>query len=91
MNLQGPTADARKGGEGAVGPSDRDGDVALLAGGETQAIRSNQHRIRRLPILSKDGALVGIVTHDDLVRHIGLSTGELGDAIAMPPAKPRRV
>jgi CBS domain-containing protein len=53
------------------------------------AVHMRERGIRRLPIIGGNGELIGIVTHDDLVHHLGLSSGELGEAIAMRPAPHR--
>jgi CBS domain-containing protein len=33
--------------------------------------KMEQARVRRLPVLSSDGALVGIISHGDVLRHLG--------------------
>jgi CBS domain-containing protein len=44
--------------------------------------------IRRLPIVGHRGELIDIVTHDDLVRPMGLGSSELAESIAMlPPSR----
>ena len=49
------------------------------------AARMRENRIRRLPIVDGEGRLVGILTLDDLVHHIGRTSGELSEAVATFP------
>lgn len=49
------------------------------------ATRMREHHLRRLPIVDGAGALVGIVTFDDLVHHVGRESQELSEIIAAFP------
>jgi CBS domain-containing protein len=40
-----------------------------------------QHAVRRLPVVSRDGSLVGMVTLDDLLRVLSTELGELAEAL----------
>jgi CBS domain-containing protein len=46
------------------------------------AWRMREHRIRRLPIVGRRGELIGIVTLDDLVGHVGSMRGDVSEIIA---------
>lgn len=35
-----------------------------------------QHEVKRLPVIEEDGTLVGIVAHDDVLRHVEAERGE---------------
>ena len=50
------------------------------------AERMREHRVRRLPVLDGEGALVAIVTLDDLVHHIGRTSNEISEAIESFPS-----
>jgi CBS domain-containing protein len=44
----------------------------------TEALtRMRQHGVRRLPIIDQDGALAGILTLEDVLRHLTLQQGDL--------------
>ncbi len=43
-----------------------------------------EHGVRRLPIVDEHGAVVGIVTADDLLMDLARQLGAVGDAIAEP-------
>jgi CBS domain-containing protein len=49
------------------------------------ATRMRTHRIRRLPVVGPAGDLLGLVTLDDLVYHMGRAGGELSEVIASLP------
>jgi CBS domain-containing protein len=49
------------------------------------ATRMREHHLRRLPIVDGAGALVGIVTFDDLVHHVGRESQELSEIISAFP------
>jgi CBS domain-containing protein len=49
------------------------------------AARMRERRVRRLPVLGADGALLGIVTLDDLLHHVGRTTAEMSDVIGAFP------
>ncbi len=44
-----------------------------------------ERQVRRLPVLRKDGSLVGIVCMDDLIHHLSRTHHELSEAIAAFP------
>jgi CBS domain-containing protein len=45
----------------------------------------HERRVRRLPLTSEEGEVVGIVTYDDLVRHVGVWAAEATRAISEMP------
>jgi CBS domain-containing protein len=49
------------------------------------AAAMRENKVRRLPILAKGGKILGIVTFDDLVHHLGRTHAEMSDAIATFP------
>lgn len=49
------------------------------------ATRMREHHLRRLPIVNAVGEIVGIVTFDDLVHHVGRESQELSEIIASFP------
>jgi CBS domain-containing protein len=52
--------------------------------GEVEALRTmRRHGIRRLPVVDESGALIGIVTMDDILRFVATELGELAMAIRM--------
>ena len=53
------------------------------------AVHMRQRGIRRLPVVGRDGELLGIVTYDDLVHHVGSQSSELAAAIAEFPEAPQ--
>ncbi len=54
-------------------PADADLDAAFAA------IRS--HRLRRLPLVDEEGALVGVLAVDDLLRLLATEIGDVAEAI----------
>ncbi|MCL2450774.1 MAG: CBS domain-containing protein [Polyangiaceae bacterium] len=48
---------------------------------ETAVERMRTHGVRRLPIVDDEGAIVGIVTADDLLALLGSEIGGIGKAI----------
>lgn len=54
-------------------PADADLDVVFTA------LRS--HRLRRLPLVDADGALVGVLAVDDLLRLLATEIGDVAEAI----------
>jgi CBS domain-containing protein len=49
------------------------------------AARMRERHVRRLPIVGARGELVGIVTLDDIVYHVGRTSGEASEVIASYP------
>ena len=49
------------------------------------AASMREHKLRRLPILAKGGEILGILTFDDLVHHLGRTHAEMSEAIATFP------
>jgi CBS domain-containing protein len=49
------------------------------------AARMGEKGVRRLPVVGRDGALLGIVTLDDLIHHVGREGGELAEVVASIP------
>jgi CBS domain-containing protein len=49
------------------------------------AVLMREHGIRRLPVVDGAGALVGIVSLDDLVHHVGRETEELSEVVSSFP------
>ena len=49
------------------------------------------HAIRRLPVVSRAGALVGIVTADDLLKTLVADAGLLVDIASREQAREQRV
>jgi CBS domain-containing protein len=45
----------------------------------------NERHVRRLPLTNDHGEVVGIVTYDDLVRHVGIWAAEASRAIGEMP------
>lgn len=43
--------------------------------------RMEEHGVRRVPVLSEDGALLGVVSLDDILMHIGRLLGLAGAVI----------
>lgn len=60
-----------------------DSSVALL--------RMREHGVRRLPVTGDHGKLVGIVTLDDLLRHLRREVGALTDVVAKEQDQERRL
>jgi CBS domain-containing protein len=59
--------------------------VADEASPEEAATRMKERRVRRLPIVARDGSLVGIVCFDDLVHHLGRTQTQMAEAISTLP------
>ena len=55
--------------------------VSVDDGIETAADRMRRHGVRRLPIVDENGAIVGIVTADDLVVLLGNEMAAVSEAI----------
>jgi len=49
---------------------------------ETAAYKMRKHGIRRLPVVTGDGAIAGMVTADDLVMLLGRELADLGHGLA---------
>jgi CBS domain-containing protein len=49
------------------------------------ATMMREHKVRRLPILARDGKILGILTFDDLVHHLGRTHAEMAEAISTFP------
>jgi CBS domain-containing protein len=49
------------------------------------ATRMRERKVRRLPILAADGGLVGLVTFDDLVHHLGRTGEQLSEVVTTFP------
>lgn len=49
------------------------------------------HGVRRLPVVSSSGVLVGIITVDDLLRHVSAEAGALVEIISREQAHEQRV
>jgi CBS domain-containing protein len=49
------------------------------------AARMRETGVRRLPIVDPDGALLGIVTLDDLLHHVGRTSAELCEVVEAFP------
>jgi len=49
------------------------------------AVHMRQTGVRRLPVVDRDGRIVGIVAYDDLVRHVGMESREMADAVSQYP------
>lgn len=49
------------------------------------------HKVRRLPVVTSDGALFGVVTTDDLINLLALELSMVTDAIADQPLREARL
>lgn len=49
------------------------------------------HGVRRLPVVNHEGTLVGIITADDVLRHLAADAATLADIIAREQAHEQRV
>ena len=57
---------------------------------ETALNRMKEHGVRRLPILDADGALVGILTLDDVLHYLSAQQGELVALVACEQIRERQ-
>jgi len=56
---------------------------------ETAAYKMRKHGVRRLPVVTGDGAIAGMVTADDLVMLLGRELADLGHGLACRWPAPR--
>ena len=57
---------------------------------ESAVARMQEHGVRRLPIVDAAGALIGILTMDDLMRHFGEQQGRLVELMASEQRRERQ-
>jgi CBS domain-containing protein len=48
---------------------------------DTGLARMRMHRVRRMPVLNEQGELVGIVSLDDMLMHMGRTLGTAADLV----------
>ena len=48
---------------------------------DTGLARMRKHRVRRMPVLNEQGELVGIVSLDDMLMHMGRTLGTAADLV----------
>jgi CBS domain-containing protein len=61
--------------------------VTLAEGSEANDAASlmRERQVRRLPLVDRSGAVVGILTFDDLVHHVSRAEAELAEVISTYP------